>query len=111
MKTIEEAAVEYAAKLNHSIEAKHNMCPHDFEIAFKDGAAHIMSLPLAERLTEAEREKIKLLHHEASLCSSNSQPDIDELPDEAYKLFYMGRLNLIEQLFGSDMFTEGEDCK
>ena len=39
MKTIEEAAKEYAEKLNYSMEAKHNMCPMDFEISFKAGIA------------------------------------------------------------------------
>ena len=39
MKTIEEAAREYAEKLNYSMEAKHNMCPMDFEISFKKGIA------------------------------------------------------------------------
>ena len=39
MKTIEEAAKEYAEKLNYSMEAKHNMCPMDFEISFKKGIA------------------------------------------------------------------------
>ena len=39
MKTIEEAAKEDAEKLNYSMEAKHNMCPMDFEISFKKGIA------------------------------------------------------------------------
>ena len=39
MKTIEEAAKEYAENLNYTMEAKHNMCPMDFEKSFKRGAS------------------------------------------------------------------------
>ena len=35
---IEKAAVEYAEGLSYSMEAKHNMCQEDFQIAFKLGA-------------------------------------------------------------------------
>ena len=52
MKTIEEAAKEYAEKLNYSMEAKHNMCPMDFEISFKKGIA------LAEEWINVDKEPI-----------------------------------------------------
>ena len=35
---LEKEAQEYAKRLNYSMEAKHNMCERDFEIAFKRGA-------------------------------------------------------------------------
>lgn len=76
MKTIEEAARE-AVRKEYLCESCPNKdacdfcggentafdcceCPADsYEDGFKAGANHIMSLPLAERLTAEEREKIK----------------------------------------------------
>lgn len=49
MKTIEDAATEYAEGLNYSIEAKHYMCPADFNIAFNAGAKFVQKWIVIEK--------------------------------------------------------------
>ena len=51
MKTIDQAAMEYAETLNYSIEAKHNMSPEDFIIAFNKGIEFVeQMIPVTEEL-------------------------------------------------------------
>ena len=53
METIQEAAKEYAEALNYTMEAKHNMCPMDFEIAFKKGVDFAQRwIPIEEELPD-----------------------------------------------------------
>lgn len=103
-KTIEEAAAEYTGEFS----AKYNLYnPELLQViadAYKASADRIMSLPLADRLTEAEVKKIKLLHYEGHLFSDHT--DTGSLPAEAFGLFYMGRYNLLDTIFGPDFFKE-----
>lgn len=100
-KIIEEAAREFAIMqwgkpILHTTGA--------IESLLIEFASELMKLPLADRLTDAEKEKIKQLHHEAKLCSQTV--DTGTLPDEAFGLFYLGRLNLLEATFGKEFFKE-----
>ena len=86
MNAIEEAAKEYAENSNVTQE---NFCLYDEIDAFEAGANYLMSLPLCDRLTSKEREKIK----------------------ELYKENHIYNMLRMEDLFGTAMFEEkgGED--
>lgn len=102
MKTIEDYASEYATKweMNHNI---HNPDVYDLiRNAIIIGVNHIMSLPLAERLTAEEREKIKgmykrivvdVRHSDTYDCVPAS--DLDKVMES------------LELIFGKAMFEEG----
>lgn len=112
-KTIEEAAREYAAKLNYSMEAKHNMRPCDFEIAFCDGANYVFNLPLASRLTDEEKEKIRANYADAKdiharCVGTMSKNHIADLHNEYNKGLNMGIMIALKHYFGADFFKEGE---
>lgn len=95
-KTIEEAANEYAANW----EAKHNI--HNPELyglivdAYKESADRMMSLPLAQRLTAEEKERVRTYHRLARdgywECNCADKAVVKTL----------------ESIFGADFFKEGE---
>lgn len=102
-KTIEETANEYAANW----EAKHNI--HNPELynliadAYKASAERIMSLPLAQRLTVEEKERVKKMYKRMVVDVENSDSyncipasDMDNV------------METLESIFGADFFKEGE---
>lgn len=98
-KTIEEAARDYAANANVTSE---NFCPEDITDAFENGAWYVKDLPLRDRLTEAEKERVreeyadnKCLIESASL--SYVQREVFQKINET-----------LEHIFGADFFKEGE---
>lgn len=114
-KTIEEAAREYAAKLNYSMEAKHNMCPQDFEIAFCDGANYVFNLPLASRLTAEEKERVRKMYAEELGMAQHFHSKAKASNDLSCKKHYfelrepyISRMKLLERIFGADFFNEEE---
>ena len=105
-KTIEEVAKSIAK--DFIIENKsriNNDAPLTYECV-QYAIERIMSLPLVSRLTAEEKGRVRELYCEAKLCS----PDVDmnRLPEEAYTLFYLGKANVLESIFGKDFFKEGE---
>ena len=95
-KTIEEAAreasVSYCSKF-----ATHQ---EPYEIAFTEflnGAGYIMSLPLSQRLTDEEREKIKAKHNACRIAQT-----------ECDCLDYEIAADMLEEIFGKELFGEGE---
>lgn len=96
-KTIEEAANEYAANW----EAKHNI--HNPELydlivdSYKASAERIMTLPLAQRLTAEEKERVRTKYNAAKIGATEfDSPECADLMD------------MLEDIFGSDFFKEGE---
>lgn len=107
VKTIEEAAREFAAKLNYSMEAKHNMHPRDFEIAFESGANYLLSLPLQARLTEAERDRVREIYAEAQIWLDE---DIAlENRNNTLRVMAVGIQDRLERIFGKEMFNESKE--
>lgn len=92
-KIIEKAANEYAANW----EAEHNI--HNPELydlivdAYKAGAERVMSLPLAERVTEAERERVRETYVAAR----------DGCWDECNDM-NIAVESVLEDIFGADFF-------
>lgn len=65
-KTIGEAAMRYAE--THRIPScpitiREKVNQNHLQNAFIDGAAHVLSLPLAERLREEEKKKVKAFYN------------------------------------------------
>ena len=79
-------------------------CPADsYEDGFKDGASHVMSLPLSSRLTDEEKERVRRIYEaDKRLC--------EEAKDSVFRWseIYKGRYKLLESIFGADFFKEGE---
>ena len=92
MKTIEEAAKEYAENSNVTQD---NFCLYDEIDAFEAGANYIMSLPLADRLTNEEKEKITQLYMLANIVENEC--------NRGYK-------NALIEIFGTAMFEEKGGC-
>lgn len=55
-KTIEEAAREF---MYDSYVTSENFCREDISDAFECGAEYVMDLPLAQRLTAEEKERVR----------------------------------------------------
>lgn len=114
-KTIEEAANEYAANW----ETKHNI--HNPELydlivdAYKASAERIMSLPLAQRVTSDEKERVrkeyanmlsKAAYHKSTMSKVDDPICVTHHCNSLE--FYVAQIKLLERIFGADFFKEGE---
>ena len=103
-KIIEKAANEYAANW----EAEHNI--HNPELydlivnAYKASAERIMSLPLAQRVTSDEKERVRKMYTECELIEMDDSPNLpaDRITEATAKI------QVLESVFGSDFFKEEE---
>lgn len=91
--TIEEAAREYDS--NASITSE-NFYSEAISDAFESGAEYIMSLPLASRLTEAEKERARKEY-------ANTYPN--DIDCGVENMLIQG---VLERIFGADFFKEEE---
>ena len=94
-KTIEEAAREFMETA--PIEAVSPYYEEDMIEMFRGGAAHVLSLPLSQRLTDEEREKIKAKHNACRIAQT-----------ECDCLDYEIAADMLEEIFGKELFGEGE---
>ena len=99
MKTIEEAIDQAIQKFlaqsaDDSLYNTDEVCD-----LLCDLSKHIMSLPLAERLTAEEREKIKTEYEK--ICDS-----IAKHSSTTGSLFFIGQKQTMESIFGAAMFAE-----
>lgn len=77
-------------------------CPADsYEDGFKAGAAHIMSLPLASRMTKEEKERMRKIR---DMYYNKWR----EHPNEATEAVYCAIKETLESIFGKELFKEGE---
>lgn len=91
--TIEEAARDYAANANVTSE---NFCPEDITDAFENGAWYVKDLPLRDRLTEAEKERVRKEYWQAAR-------DWIGIGDARG---YCRTCIALESIFGADFFKE-----
>lgn len=114
-KTIEEAAAEYAGEFC----TKHNLYhPELLQViadAYKASAERIMSLPLASRLTAEEKERVRGIYNEELGMAQHFHLKAKASSDISCRQHYYGlrepyisRMKLLERIFGSDFFKEGE---
>lgn len=107
-KTIEEEIRTYA-----------QMCSVDeagyvaIEKAVQFGIDLHTSLPLSQRLTDEEREKMRTLYIDAndklkSCLNAMNYNQISELDNEYKKGINMGLILALKHIFGKELFEEGE---
>ncbi len=83
------------------------------EAAFVKGAGWLMRQPLSDRLTDSEKENIRQLHKEATLFADGDSIHSVEMSGA----IYLGRLMMLEMIFGKDIFKEDtqkqslQECK
>ena len=70
-KTIEEAAKDYAYDMGDSDWERMRL-----QDAFIDGINHTMQLPLCDRLTEAEKERMRKIYYDAERGEVNGHYDV-----------------------------------
>lgn len=76
-------------------------CPADsYEDGFKAGAAHLMSLPLASRMTKEEKERVRDAYNEAVEICKNA----DSMGSRF--AFWNARKEMLESIFGKELFEE-----
>lgn len=111
-KTIEEAAVGYAADkmcvalgltpgcINRTDALIPKFCGRDIEEAYEDGENRIMSLPLNGRMTTEEKERVKALHYHLNSVLAYCHPSADKIVEAT--------MHDLESIFGADFFKEEE---
>lgn len=98
METIKEAAIDYKSDIEGS--DRERQAAYD---GFIDGANHIMSLPLSDRLTAEERKQIKGAF--AMFLKFKERADLYER--KTFELgYYQGILRAYCDIFGKSMFAE-----
>lgn len=110
-KTIEEAAKEYY--LNEAINGDTCDDMDGWTDCFVSGAEALMQLPLAQRLTAEEKERVRKMYNDEaefalfyqkkanSCCNQQCKQDYEASRDIA-----KGRAIILKRIFGSDFFKE-----
>lgn len=91
-KTIEEAAKDYAYDIGDSDWERMRL-----QDAFISGINHIMQLPLCDRLTAEEKERMRNIYYDAERGEVNGHYDVYPDPCEVMRV-----------IFGKDFFKEEE---
>lgn len=96
-KTIEEAARKFATMqwgkpILHTTGA--------IESLLIEFASELMKLPLADRLTDSEKEKIREQYDEVRIFTENTDP-CGETSE-----YYMGQKVVLERIFGKELFEQ-----
>lgn len=119
-KTIEEAENEYANENmwypgETSYESDIIAMKDSFADAFKAGASHALSLPLSQRLTDEERERVRKMYESALEFARFYQRKADSCYNTQCRIDYevardiaKSRAGLLEAIFGKELFGEGE---
>lgn len=110
-KTIEELASEYY--LNEVINGDTCDDKDGWTDCFVSGANHLMQLPLADRLTDDEKERVKVIYNEELGMAQHFHIKAKASNDISCRQHYYGlrepyisRMKLLERIFGSDFFKE-----
>lgn len=89
-KTIEEAAKDYAYDMGDSDWERMRL-----QDAFIDGINHIMQLPLCDRLTAKEKDRMRKIYYDAERGEVNGHYDVYPDPCEVMRV-----------IFGKDFFKD-----
>ena len=103
-KAIEEAAKDFVANYYELEEYGDEISDVEIdnsEECFIAGAEHVFSLPLSQRLTDEERERVRKMY-------DNAMEVFCDTRDIEAKEYAMCRLNTLEAIFGKELFGEGE---
>lgn len=112
-KTIEEAAREFMQSA--PIEAISPYYEEDMIEMFKGGVEYALSLPLSSRLTAEEKERVRVLYNEDLGMAQHFHAKAKASNDISCRQHYYGlrepyisRMKLLERIFSTDFFKEGE---
>ncbi len=118
-KTIEEAAVGYAADkmcvalgltpgcINRTDALIPKFCGRDIEEAYEDGENRIMSLPLSGRMTAEEKERVRKEYNWYKVnLSQLRECGFNELDPDV--VLCSGIMRTLNRIFGKDFFKEEE---
>lgn len=115
--TIEEAAkayVESADTWSYGCEENHDIT-EQMQESFKAGANHVYGLPLSQRLTAEEKERVRGIYNEELGMAQHFHKKAKASNDISCRQHYYGlrepyisRMKLLERIFGKDFFKEGE---
>lgn len=94
-KTIEDLAREYY--LNEVVNGDTCDDKDGWTDCFVSGAAALMQLPLASRLTAEEKERVRKIYYDAERGVVNGHYDV-----------YPDACEVMRVIFGKDFFKEGE---
>lgn len=102
-KTIEEAArsiakdfiMEYKSRINNDAPLTHECVQYAIE--------RIFAMPLSDRLTAEEKERVRRIHMEYKCLYAKHKDSVFRWAE-----VYKGKYELLESIFGSDFFKEGE---
>lgn len=103
---LNEAAEEYAHEnawypSETSYESDITAMEESFSDTFKQGASWLMWQPLADRLTDEEKEKIKSEYeHNAEMY------DLGSVVPATMGTMHKGKVELLESIFGKELFNE-----
>ena len=107
---VNEAAMEYRNSSNVSTE---NFCLTDIEDAFEAGTQWRMKQPLANRLTDEEKEKIMAIYKREVDSMELETHRIKTAENEIAKVchesnFWQAKLkaDMLEQIFGKSLFNQ-----
>ena len=106
-KTIEEAAREFAEENwtdFRACEWPKEYVTENLEYAFEEGAAHVLSLPLSQRLTDEEREKMRKMYSEAQSWL-DEKPTLDGC-NSYLRVCAVAIQSRLESIFGKELFGE-----
>lgn len=113
-KTIEEAAKDFVANYYELEEYGDEISDVEIdnsEECFIAGAEHVLSLPLSQRLTDEERERVIKLYIDTNdklkIClNAMNYNQIAELDNEYKKGINMGLILALKHIFGKELFNE-----
>ena len=111
-KTIEEAAKRNAEKAMEASCGRQKTWGEIvkvYENLFLDGVKHVMSLPLADRLDDDEKDFIKECYIKAEGFYKSEQDLLQVDPDYAedyYGAVWRCQMELLKSIFGSDFFQD-----
>lgn len=111
MNKIDELAKEYADKIAGNMGGFNAIY-----YAYMEGNNALMSLPLTDRLTDAEKERIRKMYYEELGMAQHFHLKAKASNDISCRQHYYGlrepynisRMKLLERIFGSGFFKEGE---
>ena len=110
-KTIEEAAREFMETA--PIEAVSPYYEEDMIEMFRGGAAHVLSLPLSQRLTDEERERVRKMYESELEFARFYQRKANSCCNTQCRIAYevardiaKSRAGLLESIFGKELFGE-----
>lgn len=120
-KAIEEAANEYAANAYYPApdygwyESDDEQMKEVLSDTFKAGANHVYELPLSSRMTTEEKKRVRKMYADILSRAAYYKSKMSKVDDPICIThhcnsleFYVAQIKLLERIFGTDFFKEGE---